>query len=287
MSAGEIAEILGMGRGPDAPGGARCYSAIARVIDDDPMQVLQEGEANGLSVACMILDGPFAGSTVTALAASPLGSGFNSSPVTAGDRVVLLMPSGTTDGLVIAIASLLGGKEKPIPAAVAGVPVDEGGLQDTEVHQPEKGVGIRYNIRGAPFCIRLRGAQSNYVGEFYLEGDDGAPPNNTALRMVWDPSSEKLGIKLRDAAGAFIQVGQGGVVISSPNGENKIEVSDDGVSIMGTLISAVGDQVTDIRGGLVKLNMPDGVPPVPATTGAAIGTAGPANVTSSTVHIGL
>jgi hypothetical protein len=286
MSAGDIAEILGMGRGPDAPGGARCYSAIARVVDDDPMQVLQEGDANGLSVACMIMDGPFAGSTVTALAASPLGSGFRSSPVTAGDRVVLLMPSGTTDGLVIAIASLLGGQEKPIPSAVAGVAVDEGGLQDTEVHQPEKGVGVRHNIRGAPFCIRLRGAKADYVGEFYLEGDDGAPPNNTAIRMVWDPSSEKLGIKMRDAAGAFIQVGQGGVTICSPNGENKIEVSDDGVSIMGTVITLAGDQLTDIHGGAVLLNMPSGVPPVPGVSSVAQGPGAPLNTFSATVHVG-
>lgn len=247
-----------------------CWSALARVVDDDPTFVFADGDANGMTVECMVLTGPFQGATVAAMVSSPLGVGFDVGPIRAGQRLLLHFLDGTPDGEIVAGAVVPGGAANKIPTSVAGVKVDEAGLDQMRVIAPPKGTGIRYYVRGSQFVVRLKGCQDGFAGEFFVEGDDGAAPNNTAFRIALDPQTKKLGIKMRDADGAFLQVAQGGVTMASADGENKIEVSNDGVSIMGTLITAVGDKVIDLRGGMVKVNHPDAVPPSPAT-GVAYG----------------
>lgn len=263
-----------------------CWSALARVVDDEPTFVFADGDANGMTVECMVLTGPFQGATVAAMVSSPLGVGFDVGPIRAGQRLLLHFLDGTLDGEIVAGAVVPGGAANKIPTAVAGVKVDEAGLDQMRVIAPPKGTGIRYYVRGSQFVVRLKGAQKDFVGEFFVEGDDGAAPNSTAIRMALDPTSGKLGVKIRDAAGAYVQIGQGAAVLSSANGENKIEVTDEGVSIMGTVVTIAGDQLTDIHGGAVLLNMPTGVPPVPGVSSVAQGPGAPLNTFSATVHVG-
>ena len=204
----------------------------------------------------------------------------------AGLQLLASQDGLTLDGEIVAGAVVPGGAANKIPTAVAGGKVDDAGLDQMRVIAPPKGTGIRYYVRGSQFVVRLKGAQKDFAGEFFVEGDDGAPPNCTAIRMALDPTSGKLGVKIRDASGAYLQVSQGAAVLSSANGENKIEVTDEGVSIMGKVITLAGDQLTDIHGGAVLLNMPSGVPPVPGVSSVAQGAGAPLNTFSATVHVG-
>jgi len=275
--------------------GEKCYAAIARVVDsaEQPVYVWSNGAANGMSVTVQIQNGPFAGAKVAAMIASPLGAGFESSPLVGGQRVLVHFLDGTLDGIIVATHTLNGGKENPLPAAVAGIQLTSDGIAQARIHAPPKGVGVREYIRGGQYVIRLKGdgTATNpdgtpFVAEFFVEGDDGAPPNNTAIAMAWDPNGNSLGVKIRHSSGAFLQVAQGAVTLQSANGENRIEVTDDGVTIMGTVITLAADKLCDIHGGNILLNMPPLTPPVIGVSSVALGPGAPLNLFSATVHCG-
>jgi hypothetical protein len=288
----DLDDILNHREARDDSASAPLLPAFGRVAKD-PLYVLNEGEANGITLECMVTSGPATGTTVQALAMGPLGAGFRSQPIIEGMRVLLCFMDGRVDGCVVAIGSVPGGYENPIPKAIAGVKVSENGLQQTEVHAPPKGVGVREYIRGGQYVIRLKGDGkatnpdgTPFVAEFFVEGDDGPPGSNTSIAMAWDPNGASLGVKIRHSSGAFAQVAQGAVTLQSANGENRIEVTDDGVTIMGTVVTLAADKLCDIHGGNVLLNMPPLTPPVPGVTSVALGPGSPLNLFSTTVHCG-
>lgn len=269
---------------PDERGAVACYAALAVVTG--AMHVLQDGDANGVAVDVKIITGPFVGSSVAALVMCPATSEtYGTIPV--GARVKVDFLDGRLDGHVVIAGRIPGGKQMPIPKAVAGVPLTEDGLGSQTVEVFDKGTGKRFYIRGSQLVFRLKGAKEGYAGEFYVECDDGEAPNNTAFRIALDPTTKKMGIRMRDAAGASVQVCGGAVSIKSPNGKNGLEISDTTCCLFGENASVTAKTLCDVRGGLVYINMPPGAPPVPSTTGAAVGNAGPTNVTSATVHIGV
>jgi hypothetical protein len=266
---------------PPAP--VRCYSALGVVTSE--LHVLQDGDATGVAVDVRIITGPFTGEEVAAMILCPAtGETYGTIPI--GARVKIDLLDGDLSGYAVVAGRLPGGKDSPIPAAVAGVPVTQEGLGSQVVEVFDKGTGKRFYIRGSQLVFRLKGAQEGFAGEFYIECDDGPAPNNTALRVAFDPTTGKMGIRMRDAAGASVQVCGGAVSIKSPNGKNGLEVSDEATTIFGEIVNTLADNVCNVKGGLVMINMPLGAPPVPVTTGVAIGTTGPANVTSATVHVG-
>jgi hypothetical protein len=278
-----IAEALAFD--PSDGAGQLCWSALGRVADDDPTYVFHDGDSNGATVTCQVLTGPFVGAEVAAMISTPLGAGFESRPLRSGQRVLLHFLDGRLDGHVVAAANVPGGKENPLPEAIAGVAVDEGALQNEHLIAPPKKVNIRYYIRGGAFLVRLKGNKEGFAGEFYVEGDDGDAKgfHNTFIRLVRDPGTGKLAIKLKLADGTAIELSNGVASMTSPNGKNSIQVSDKGTKIMGD--SCMIDVGTIILNGMIMENMPPGVPPIPALS-ALHGVGGPATVPSLAHFIG-
>lgn len=261
-----------------------CWSALARVADDDPTYVFDDGDANGMTVTCLVQTGPFTGCEVQAMVSCPLGGGFESRPLRGGMRVLLHFLDGKPDGDVVAVASVPGGKENKLPKAMAGLAVDEGGLQTSQLVAPPKGVDLRFYIRGAAFVVRLKGAQEGYCGEFYLEGDDGDAQglNNTFFRLAFNPTTKKLAIKAKLADGTEMALDDG--VASLRSGGNTIQVGKDDMKILGnTLYIDVG---TLAMNGLVLVNCPPGATPQPALA-ALRGPVGPVGLPSLGMFIGL
>jgi hypothetical protein len=265
------------------------WSAIARVDADDACYVHEEseGQLTGISVECVIVDGPLVGARVNARIASPIG-GWQSTPVKRGDHLLLALTHGSLNGPIIAAGKLPGGLEQPLPKAVAGVATSAETMGKEEIHAPGKGVNVRWYVQGAAFLIRLKGAIDGFAGEFYLEADDQKTSpdgkNGTFFRLVRDAADGVFGLKLRSALGAFLQVKGQAVVIQSPNGLYRIEVNDDGVWLVGdgTAISLTKLIAID---GPTLINMPKGLPPTPVNA-AIYGVSGVAGVPSLTTYIG-
>jgi hypothetical protein len=283
-SAGEAADWEeALEQDPHEGGRKPCWHALARVIDDDPTFVLQEGEKNGMSVTCMVQTGPFEGVEVAALVSCPLGGGFESRPLRGGMRVVLLFLDGTLNGGCVAVASVPGGAENALPKAMAGLGIDEGGLDNSQLVAPPKGVNLRFYIRGAAFVVRLKGAQEGYAGEFYLEGDDGDAQglNNTFFRLVLNPNTKKLAIKARLSDGTEIALDDG--VASMTSGTTSIQVSKDDAKILAKTFYVEAGTIA--LNGLIFANVPPGAPPVPAMA-ALRGVGGPLAAPSLGFFIG-
>ena len=296
-----------------------CWSALARVVDDEPTFVFADGDANGMTVECMVLTGPFQGATVAAMIACPLGATFETRPIRSGNRVLLQFLDGTPDGEIVAVATVPGGAANKIPTAMAGIAFDEGALQKEQLVAPPKGANVRFYVRGGAFLVRLKGdgSKSNadgtpFVGEFAVEADDasstpGTEATNTAIRLALNPSTKKLAIKARLADGTALELSNGVASLTSPNGQNTLQVSNDDVRVLGKAFYVDVGTVC-INGTAIGVNVPPGVPftgPVPGlpstwicgnvllggiipptpVSGAAYSVAGPANVISTTVLI--
>lgn len=265
IEAREIAEAIA----PRAPeGDAECWVALARVTDDDPTFVYNDDESSGMSVQVQILTGPFAGSTLPAMMSSPLGSGVTMRPIKPGLRVAVMFVDGTVNGLALVLCTVPGGKETPLPTAVAGVKVDEEGLAKNEIHAPGKGVGLRFYIQGAAFVVKLKGTQKEFAGELYIEADDAknsSDGNGTFIRIVRDQASDSFAVKLRTAEGASITAFKKTVTISSPNGENNLWVDDTGGHFNGKLFDIQADTVQAF--GTILLNYSPLLPPPVAGIG--------------------
>lgn len=273
-SAAGMAEALE--QDPSDGGDTRCWKALARVIDESPTYVWQEGDSNGITVACTILTGPFTGAEVTALVSGPLGGGLEVRPLRKGQRILLDLLDGRVDGLIVATASVPGGKEDPIPSVIAGVPLTSTGMEEQgsaaansadqprgRLYAPPKGVGDREYYRGAIKVVRLKGKSSDFFSGFVVSADDG-----TTIQMSWNGLTSSYGVQIKDAKGAQLAVGDGTAALVSPDGNTRIEVSNG-------RIMATSDGQTQLFGSPVMLNFgpQDGLP-TPATGGAVVAQAG-------------
>lgn len=257
-----------------------CWTALGRVTDDDPTYVFNEGDESGMNVGVMVLTGPFTGCEVRAMISCPLGSGFKTSPIRGGQRVLVHFLEGKVNGLCVVAANVPGGVENPLPTVIAGVPVDEGGLDKNEVTAPPKGVGSREYYRGAIKVIRLKGKQDDFFSGFVVSADDG-----TSLEMRWNSVDQEYVIVAKGKKGERLQIGGGIAGLFSPNGKNSVQVSDESVFINAEKFKAYGSTCAEVDGGMVLVGM--GVlPPTPANA-CAVGPAGPANVFSTKVYVGL
>ena len=250
-------------RNPD--GEILCFSALGRVVDAEkkPLQVLQQGDANGISVTVQILTGPFAGVEVQALCGFPLGY-TDLRPIPPGTRVLVHFLEGHLDGLIVAAATVPGGKENPLPTATAGIKVDEEGLAANHVVQPPKKVGLRFYMRGGMLIVRLKGKQDDFASAFAIECDDG-----TFVRVVWDSSAGRYAIKMKESSGAFLAIDNGFVALGAPDGATKLEVSDGLIMLAADNIVMTGQKSVSIDGNAILLGM--GVTPPSPTNGAAYG----------------
>lgn len=253
-----------------------CWSALARVVDDEPTYVWQEGDSNGITVTCMVLTGPFEGVEVAAMVSCPLGSGLQVSPMAKGQRVLLHFLDGSVTGGVVAVASVPGGKENPIPPSIAGVPLDSKGMEEqgsaaknnatqprAVLFAPPKGIGHREYYRGAIKVIRLKGQQSDFFSGFVVSADDG-----TTIQMSWNGLTSSYGVQIKDKAGAQLAIGDGIAALVSPDGKTRIEVSNGQILI-------TSDGRTQVFGSPITLNHgpADGIP-TPATGGVLVAKAG-------------
>lgn len=273
---------------------------IATVLQDDDadgavnVDVREDGSIAGFTVQCLIIDGPtgYVGQNVTVKLTAPLGEELPPYPVKNQTLVIALVNPESGGENWLALSCLPGGEARPIPKAAAGLNVAENGLDNVRLVQPPKGVGVRHYVRGAAYVIRLKGTQEDFAGEFYLEADDqkNSPDGNNGsfIRMVRVPDDMatasgqpelkgKYCIKIGDAAGAFVQILNGVVKLSSPDGNNFIEVSNDGLVFKGKAVSALADNQVSIDGNIVALGYgPLGIPPVPTVDNAIRGVMAPA-----------
>lgn len=269
MSDAEIAELLS--QDPNRESEARCWSALARVVDDDAMSVYGDGgtknPGSGMTVTCQILTGIFNGEEVAAMVSCPPGSGTEVSPFRAGERLLIHFLDGDLDGLIVVGATVPGGDENPMPTAAAGMDLakaDGSGMKAARVFAPPKGVGVRFYVRGAAFVVRLKGSQDGYAGELYIEADDaknGDGKNGTFVRLVKDPLSSSFGIKARTAEGAFVNLFQDTVTLASGDNENQLIVDDTGVSVFAKAFKVKADSVK--LDGMILVNW--ALPTPPAT----------------------
>lgn len=272
----------------------RCYKALARVVDDEPTYVWQEGDSNGMTVRALLLTGPFVGAEVVAMLACPLGGALEVSPFRKGQRILIDLLDGRPDGLCVATASVPGGREDPIPQAIAGVPLDSDGLENQAdptqnnasrpraiLFAPPKGIGHREYYRGAIKVVRLKGKQDDFFSGFVVSADDGA-----SIEMRWNSVDQSYLMEMKDATGVRLSVGGGIASLSDKEGTAFVQVSKGKVFIQADEVTINGNTCARVDGGLVLLGMAL-VPPVPAGPNAcAIGVAGPANVVSSKVYVG-
>lgn len=290
---GALAEALE--QDPDDGSRERCWKALARVVDDAPTYVWQEGDSNGMTVRAMLLTGPFVGAEVVAMVACPLGGALEVSPFRKGQRILVDMLDGRPDGICVATASVPGGKEDPIPSAIAGVPLDSEGLENQAdptqnnasrpraiLFAPPKGIGHREYYRGAIKVIRLKGKQDDFFSGFVVSADDGA-----SIEMRWNSLEQSYLVEMKDATGVRLSVGGGIVSMSDADGTAFVQVSKGKVFIQADEVTINGNTCARVDGGFVLLGM-GVVPPVPTGPNAcAIGVAGPVNVISSKVYVGL
>lgn len=273
-AAAELAEALE--QDPQDGGGVRCWKALARVLDEAPTFVWQEGDSNGITVGCMILTGPFTGCEVRAMVACPLGGGLEVRPLRKGQRILLDLLDGRVDGLIVASAGVPGGKEDPIPKVIAGVPLTSSTLEDkgqtaagtsdaprSWLRSPPKGIGLRDYLRGGIAVTRLKGKQSDFFSGWVVSADDGA-----VVQMSWNGLTESYGIQIKDKQGAQVSVGDGTAALISPDGKTRIEVSN------GKLLISSDGQVQEFGSPITLNHKPtDGIPN-PASGGVVVAKAG-------------
>jgi hypothetical protein len=259
---------------------ALCWKALARVVDESPTFVWQEGDSNGITVGCSILTGPFTGCEVRALVACPLGGGLEVRPLRKGQRILLDLLDGRVDGLIVASAGVPGGKEDPIPSVIAGVPLTSSTLEDkgqtaagtadaprSWLRAPPKGIGLRDYLRGGIAVTRLKGKQSDFFSGWVVSADDGA-----VVQMSWNGLTESYGFQIKDKQGAQLSVNDGIAALISPDGKTRIEVSNDGVLISSTgKVQQFGSPIT------INHKPTDGIPN-PASGGVVVAKAGGAIV---------
>lgn len=289
-TAAEFAEALE--QDPDDGGSVRCWKALARVVDEEPTFVWQEGDSNGITIRCMILTGPFTGCEVQALLSAPLGGGLEVAPFRKGQRILIDLLDGRVDGLIVATASVPGGKEDPIPKSIAGVPLDSSGLENQAdprennaqrpraiLFAPPKGIGHREYYRGAIKVIRLKGLQDDFFGGFVVSADDG-----TSIEMRWNSIEKSYLVDIKDKTGARLSVGSGFASLFSADGQSSLQVTNGQVLLQSDIVQIVAKQAVKIDGGFVMLNMK--LLPASPANGAAYSVAGPANIISAGVFIG-
>jgi hypothetical protein len=233
----------------------------------------------GLAVTCTIVDGPFLGAEVAAKLMAPLGQEAPTPP-RPGQIVMLQLPHGHPDGGCYCAHVVPGGASTPMKGAVAGVdmtdPEKAGAYQVTA---PPKGVGVIDYLRGAPRAVRLKGKSDGFHAEFYVDADDG-----TYIRLIWNPATQSYGVKVSDHKGGFFQQCNGEFSAQSPNGENGLYLTDEGLKIIASRVEIRTEKDVVVEGSNIMLNQGD-VPPTPVS-GVAITVAGPVNVTSQTVFVG-
>ena len=286
----ELAELLEQDRSEG--GDERVWQALARVEDDEPTFVLQDGPANGVSVTCRVLSGPFEGQVVAAMMGCPLGA-LQLAPMRKGQRVLLAFLDGTLSGGAVAVASVPGGKENPVPSAIAGIPLTSEGLADQGsaaanradqprgcLYAPDKGVGDREYYRGAIKVIRLKGAQDDFFSGFVVAADDGA-----SIEMRWNSMDQDYVTEIKDKDGMRLAVGGGFATLSDADGTAMVQVSKGKVFIQADQVVVNGSTCVQIDGGAILIGM-GLVPPTPINA-CAVGVAGPVNVCSTKVFIGV
>lgn len=254
----------------------------------------ESGNVVGWTVECLIRQGPpgFPEMHVIATLSCPVGEEIPNLPQLGQTLLICSVQGDPNDWYVI--GALPGGINRKIPRNAAGVDMSGNGLAKTQVNMPPKGVGIRYYVRGAAFVIKLKGVQDNYKGELFIEADDAADSpdgkTGTFIRIVRDLTTGKMAVKMRDATGASVTCVDGAVLMKSPDQKNSIQLSDEGISILGAAVTIQGEKMVKIDGSFVPINVPDAALTVPATLATMTALRGPTGVAATpatSVFIGL
>jgi len=253
-----------------------------------------DGNVVGWTVECLIRQGPpgFESMHVIATLTCPVGEEVPNMPLVGQTLMICSVQGDPKDWYVM--GALPGGINRAIPRNAAGVDMSGAGLAKTQVNMPPKGVGIRYYVRGAAFVIKLKGTLANYKGELFIEADDAADSpdgkTGTFIRIVRDPTTGKMAVKIRDATGASVTCVDGAVLMKSPDQKNSIQLSDEGISVLGTAVTIQGEKMVKIDGSFVPINVPDAALTVPATLATMTALRGPTGVAATpatSVFIGL
>lgn len=269
-------------------GDARAYVALARVdADADGKAIVEvvtrasDGAILGVKVDCTIVEGPFQRAQVAAQLCARLGDS-TPTPPEAGQVLLVAMPHGTPDRGCYAMAVVPGGAGVPMKGAVGGVDVSNpDSLAAMRVDAPPRGVGSIGYYRGANWAVRLKGKSDGFNSGAYIDADDGAH-----MRLVWDTEKRAYCCIMRDARGAMVQVCNGEISMQSPNAENGIYVTDEGVRIVATKLETNATNQITFDGAWIGLCLGPAVP-VPTVNSVAIGIAGPANTVSTRVFAGI
>jgi len=266
--------------------------AVCRIDDGDDgadaVSVITDDAGNvvGFSVEVLVLTGAFANMRIVAALTAPVGSELPDLPQP-GTTLLVAFTNHTPDTGAYIVGQVPGGT-RAIPKATAGIAVSDDGLGKVQVRMPPKGVGVRHYVRGAPYVIRLKGAQEGYAGELYIEADDQADSpdgnNGTFIRIMRDPTTSKFAFKARDATGASFTLLNGIAVMSSPDNSHQIRVGNDGIFISGKNVVINGESYIRVD-GLTLINMPPVAVPTPANA-AIYGPSGASGVPSLKTFIG-
>jgi len=227
-----------------------------------------DGNVVGWTVECLIRQGPpgFESMHVVATLTCPVGEEVPNMPLVGQTLMICSVQGDSKDWYVM--GALPGGINRAIPRNAAGVDMSGAGLAKTQVNMPPKGVGIRYYVRGAAFVIKLKGTLANYKGELFIEADDAADSpdgkTGTFIRIVRDPTTGKMSVKIRDATGANIGCLAGTAYMASPDGNNFIQASDGNVTIKGKDISITADRSLRMDGTILENYGASPAPPIPA-----------------------
>ena len=203
---------------------------------------------------------------VIATLTCPVGEEVPNMPLVGQTLMICSVQGDPKDWYVM--GALPGGINRAIPRNAAGVDMSGAGLAKTQVNMPPKGVGVRYYVRGAAFVIKLKGTLANYKGELFIEADDAADSpdgkTGTFIRIVRDPTTGKMSVKIRDATGANIGCLAGTAYMASPDGNNFIQASDGNVTIKGKDISITADRSLRMDGTILENYGASPAPPIPA-----------------------
>ena len=146
---------------------------------------------------------------------------------------------------------------------------DPKAIEAMQINAPPKGTGVITYVRGANVANRLKGKRDDFNSGYYIDADDG-----THVRVVWDPTKSAYCIIARDSKGAFVQLCDGEASMQSPNAENGVYVSNEGVKIIGATIEINGTSFVKIDGGFVGLGL-GATRPLPLVNSAVVGPGGP------------
>ena len=179
------------------------------------------------------------------------------------------------------------------PGVIAGVPLTSEGMTEqgsaaangtgqprAKLVSPSKGIGTRTYLRGAIAVTRLKGKQDDFFSGWVVSADDG-----TSIEMRWNSADQEYVTEIKGKQGERIAVGGGQVCLFSPNGKTALQVRDAGIFACGPVFQAVMDTCVKLDAGMVLVGMGT-VPPTPINA-CAVGVAGPVNVVSPKVFIGV